>query len=73
MMRTIITTYPGFQNLPTGIKRMLVVSEDFFFRHIQSPAARAMTARSAQREAADRRIKQAREGSFWAFGPDWRN
>lgn len=72
-MKTIITTYPGYQDLPVGIKRMLVVSEDFFFREMPSAAARAKIARRTQREAADRRIKQAREGRFWVFGPGWRN
>jgi hypothetical protein len=30
-MKSIITTYPDFQSLPKGIKRMLVASECFFF------------------------------------------
>jgi len=72
-MRTIITTYPGFQDLPAGIKRMLVVSEDFFFQEIQSQAAKAKTAQSAQREAARRRIRRQTEGDLSVFGPDWRN
>jgi hypothetical protein len=29
--RTIAMSYPGFQALPLGVKRMLVVSESFFF------------------------------------------
>jgi hypothetical protein len=29
--RTIVFSYPGFQALPSGVKRMLVVSESFFF------------------------------------------
>jgi hypothetical protein len=28
---TIAFSYPGFQALPAGVKRMLVVSESFFF------------------------------------------
>ncbi len=72
-MKTIIATYPDFQHLPAGIKRMLVASEDFFFREAQSPAAKARTARTGQREAAERRIRREAEGSLSAFGPDWRN
>lgn len=30
-MNSIITTYPGFQALPRGIKKMLMVSESLFF------------------------------------------
>jgi hypothetical protein len=30
-MRTITLAYPGFQTLPRGVKKMLVVSESFFF------------------------------------------
>ncbi len=30
-MKSIMVTYPGFQDLPKTIKRMLLVSEDFFF------------------------------------------
>jgi hypothetical protein len=29
--RTIALTYPGFQALPSAVKRMLVISESFFF------------------------------------------
>jgi hypothetical protein len=38
----IMTTYPGFHDLPKGIKRMLLVSESFFFDELRtrtSPAA----------------------------------
>ena len=30
-MKSIVVTYPGYQSLPKGVKRMLVVSEDYFF------------------------------------------
>jgi hypothetical protein len=35
-MRTIILTYPEFQSLPRGIKRMLVTSEDLFFGNAEA-------------------------------------
>jgi hypothetical protein len=31
MLRSIAYNYPGFQSLPKGIKKMLVVTESFFF------------------------------------------
>ena len=30
-LQLIMTTYPGFHDLPKGVKKMLVVSESFFF------------------------------------------
>jgi hypothetical protein len=30
-MDTTILNYPGFQTLPKGVRRMLIVSEEFFF------------------------------------------
>jgi hypothetical protein len=30
--KSILVTYPDFQSLPKGIKRMLVTSESVFFR-----------------------------------------
>jgi len=36
MLKSIVCTYPGFRELPKGIKQMLVVSEDLFFEEAQS-------------------------------------
>ncbi len=30
-MKLIMTTYPGFHDLPKGVRKMLLVSESFFF------------------------------------------
>jgi len=30
-IQLIMTTYPGFHELPKGVKKMLLVSESFFF------------------------------------------
>jgi hypothetical protein len=30
-MKSIMVTYPGYQNLPRGLKMLLVASESFFF------------------------------------------
>jgi hypothetical protein len=33
----IMTTYPGFHDLPKGIKQMLQTSESFFFEESRTP------------------------------------
>jgi hypothetical protein len=35
-MRSIVMTYPDFQSLPKGIKKMLVISENLFFGHAKT-------------------------------------
>jgi hypothetical protein len=35
-MKSIITTYPDFQSLPRGIKKMLLASENFFFGEVRA-------------------------------------
>jgi hypothetical protein len=39
-MRSIVTTYPGYQSLPKGIKMMLVASESLFFNEARTGAPR---------------------------------
>jgi hypothetical protein len=39
-MKSIITTYPDFQCLPRGIKKMLLASETYFFSAAKSPAVK---------------------------------
>lgn len=36
-LKSISTTYPGFQALPKGIKQMLVVTESFYFDEARPP------------------------------------
>lgn len=36
-MKSIMTTYPDFQTLPKGLKKMLLASESFFFNEVPSP------------------------------------
>ncbi len=38
-MKSIMTTYPNFQALPRGIKRLLLASETFFFGEAQAKPA----------------------------------
>ena len=73
IMKSIIMTYPDFQSLPKGIKRMLVASESFFFRETESrlkrPRDAAVTARTILR--ANRGYDLS--GPSSAFGAAWRN
>jgi|GEM_PF-5471182 len=39
-MKSIMATYPGFQTLPRGVKRLLLASENFFFNEAPAPVAR---------------------------------
>jgi hypothetical protein len=36
-MKSIITTYPDFQSLPQGVKKMLLASENYFFGEAKNP------------------------------------
>jgi hypothetical protein len=45
-MKSIMATYPEFQALPRGVKRLLLTSENFFFNDAASPAAKPGTASS---------------------------
>jgi hypothetical protein len=37
-MKSIMVTYPDFQALPKGIKRLLVMSESLFFGESKAPS-----------------------------------
>jgi hypothetical protein len=73
IMKSIITTYPDFQSLPKGVRRMLVVSESFFFleadSRMQKPRPSEVTAGSTL--GPNRRTNPG--GSLSAFGYAWRN
>ncbi len=47
-MQSIMTTYPDFQSLPREVKKLLLVSENYFFQednaHHGSPATPAKVA-----------------------------
>ncbi len=53
-MKTILVTYPEFQQLPKGVRRMLVASEEHFFDE-----ARSLSVREAGRLAREGRRKEA--------------
>jgi hypothetical protein len=40
-MKSIVLTYPDFHSLPKGLKMLLVESEYFFYREVNSPSSRA--------------------------------
>ncbi len=42
-MKSIMVTYPEFQSLPRGVKKMLVTSETDFFRQAKAPTASSLT------------------------------
>jgi hypothetical protein len=48
-MRSTMLTYPGFQTLPRGVKRMLLESESFFFGEAKSWTAKAAPGKLAIR------------------------
>jgi hypothetical protein len=39
-MKLIMTTYPGFHDLPKGVRKMLLVSESFFFDEMRRQTER---------------------------------
>jgi hypothetical protein len=39
-MKSVMMTYPAFQDLPKGVKRMLLASESFFFGEARMPTVR---------------------------------
>lgn len=41
-MKSVMMTYPGFRELPKGVKKMLLVSETFFFGEARIPTARSV-------------------------------
>jgi len=47
-MKLIMNTYSGFQDLPKGIKKMLLVSESFFFDEMRQPSEQPMAAKSLE-------------------------
>lgn len=71
-MKSILITYPGFQALPKGIKRMLVESENMFFQEATVPARRGEEKRSL---VPARNLSQARFSppAFSALPPGWEN
>jgi hypothetical protein len=72
-MRTIMMTYPGFQTLPRGIKRMLVASESFFFGEAQSRPMKSMRGKSPAGAALAFGMTTGPVGRFPAFSAAWRN
>jgi len=73
MIKSITVTYPDFQSLPKGIKKLLVASESFFFREARSRLAQSRAA--AVKATASVRTTRARDfgGLFSAFNAAWRN
>jgi hypothetical protein len=69
-MKSILVTYPDFQSLPKGIKRMLVLSESLFFNDASALRGRALGAVNVKPAAGLRRDRFGRAlpsvlPSFW--------
>ena len=45
IMKSIMMTYPGFQTLPRGLKRLLLASENIYFAETRLPAEVRMAER----------------------------
>jgi hypothetical protein len=69
-MKSIVVTYPDFQSLPKGIKRMLVASESLFFGGAKSASARGDTSRGV-RLALGGNHGRFREGMFRLLPRPW--
>jgi hypothetical protein len=67
-MKSIVVTYPYFQSLPKGIKKMLVASESLFFGDVRStPMERPMGAGlpHAMRDESEESIARTRLSPKW--------
>ena len=69
-MKSIMTTYPDFQALPRGIKRMLLASETFFFGE---PQAKLKQAHPAAGVTLSSHWGFDFHGRLPALGTGWRN
>lgn len=65
-MKSIVVTYPDFQSLPKGIKRMLVASEDHFFSEAK-PGARVLNEVEGKDLLATTRFVPASRGLDWSW------
>lgn len=45
--KSIMVTYPDFQALPKGVKRMLLASEDFYFGEVRPPCIQGAALKTA--------------------------
>lgn len=72
-MKSIITTYPDWQMLPKGVKRMLLFSEQFYFGDAEGGPPGRSRSQVKGRGEADAKAASILGGMFAALGPAWRN
>jgi hypothetical protein len=63
-MKSILLTYPGFQSLPKGVKKMLVTSETHFFKNAKHSS-------TARREAQGIIVPPQKPGQFGSAQYDY--
>ena len=73
IMKSIITTYPDFQSLPKGIRRMLVASESFFFLEANSRMQKPRNGEATTGSIPNPNRGANPGGPLFAFGSAWRN
>lgn len=59
-MKSIITTYPDFQALPKGLKKMLLASENFFFYEVKPTPAEPQRSQFSSKVAGQRKTRTLR-------------
>jgi hypothetical protein len=72
-MRSIMLTYPGFQTLPRGLKRMLVTSESGFFSDVQPSATHCRLDKPARQQAALLQAMASRHERAAEIQRTWQN
>jgi hypothetical protein len=72
-MKSIITTYPDFQSLPKGVRRMLVASESFFFHEANSRMQKPRISEATTGSTPGPNRGTNAGGPLSAFGYAWRN
>jgi hypothetical protein len=70
-MRSIITTYPDFQALPRGVKKLLLASESHFFDEVETQLVRSQS--GALTTSAVLNPKRDSGERFPALDAGWRN
>ena|ERR1017187_15477 len=73
IMKSIITTYPDFQSLSKGIRRMLVASESFFFLEANSRVQKPRNGEATTGATPSPNRRTNPGGPLSAFGYEWKN
>ena len=66
-------SYPGFQDLPRGIRMLLLASESFFFAEAQPSAGPLSRGKTAAQAAGGFKLGYEVSHPLLVFGPAWSN